>query len=130
MMDTKAVDFDATIAEYDVGGPFVETLGAPIEMMVRRVKAWLAQDIEVVILTARVHPCHGEESAERFKEQIREWCRINVGRELEVTHEKHPRFSEIWDDKAISVIPNTGLRVDGVEDVPVESDSIGVFLDG
>lgn len=63
------MDLDGTLAEYHGwnGG-----IGKPIPGMVRRVKAWLAEGLEVRIFTARVSPRGGysEESGREADEQF------------------------------------------------------------
>lgn len=134
--NVKAVDFDGTISshksidlnDYDPG-----KVGAPIERMIRRIKAWLAEGIEVVILTARVHPCHGEENIQKSREAIRNFCIEHIGQELNITCEKSPKFDEIWDDKAVRVDVDEGtisnqLEVEDIIDIGDEVDSIGSYL--
>jgi RES domain-containing protein len=114
------VDLDGTLAEYHGwnGG-----VGKPIARMVERVKRWIADGIEVRIMTARVSNGGGfsEESkldadgafvAEQ-RVLIQEWCKEHLGVVIPVTHEKDFRMVELWDDRAVQVIPNTGLRADG-----------------
>lgn len=83
--------------------------------MVLRVKAWLEEGKDVRIFTARV-------SRESIKDgtwpesdvrgAIALWCREHLGRALPVTHEKDYHMVELWDDRAVQVVPNTGLRAD------------------
>ena len=114
------VDLDGTLAEYHGwnGG-----VGKPIARMVERVKRWIADGIEVRIMTARVSNGGGfSEESKRdadgafVSEQrvlIQEWCKEHLGVVIPVTHEKDFRMVELWDDRAVQVIPNTGLRADG-----------------
>jgi hypothetical protein len=109
-----AVDFDATLAEYDHWrGP--DHLGSPIAEMVKRIKAWRAAGEEVFIFTARVNP--GDDT---FKEamnatlsylSIAAWSKANLGEILPITHEKSKRFTVFHDDRADQIIPNTGVSV-------------------
>lgn len=97
------VDFDATLAHY-TGWCGPDHLGAPIPAMVARVKAWLAKGTEVRIFTARAndpdqHPL------------IEAWCREHIGHALPITATKDYSCIQIWDDRAIQVIPNTGQPV-------------------
>lgn len=102
-----AVDFDGTLAHYESFlGP--TELGKPIPKMVARVKTWLAENRHVVIFTARIT---GNPEAIPI---IENWCVQYLGQKLEVTNIKHWKFQEIWDDRAIQVIPNTGNRIDGL----------------
>lgn len=55
-----AVDLDGTLAHW--GEPYdVLVIGEPILPMVDRVKAWLADDLDVRIFTARVGPATADE---------------------------------------------------------------------
>lgn len=98
------VDLDATLAEYHGwnGG----AIGAPITPMVDRVKAWLKEGVTVKIFTARV--CNGD--AEQIA-LIKAWCIQHIGQELDVTATKDFAMIELWDDRCVQVIPNTGLPV-------------------
>ena len=101
------VDLDGTLAEYDqwVG---VEHIGKPIMPMVERVKKWVAQGTLVKIFTARVY----RNDALTLK-TIEKWSLENIGVVLPVTCVKDYGMIELWDDRAIQVIPNTGKRADG-----------------
>ena len=84
--------------------------------MVARVKRWLDEGEEVCIFTARV----AEEDPVARKEivnAIERWCVEHIGRVLPVTNVKDFHMIELWDDRAVQVIPNTGLavRADGFE---------------
>ena len=43
---------------------------------------------------------------------IKEWCLKHIGQKLEVTNVKDFGMIELWDDRAVQVIPNTGRRAD------------------
>lgn len=102
------VDFDGTLVEY-TGWKGPEDIGNPIPTMVERVKAWLNNGAEVKIFTARVaFDDDGSQAA-----LIKNWCIDNLGMELEVTNAKDYGMIELWDDRCIQVIPNTGIRADG-----------------
>jgi len=101
------VDLDATLAHY-TRWKGNEHIGAPIEAMVKKVRAELAKGTDVRILTARVHPWKGAEKANRAKRAVEKWCQEHLGQKLEVTCEKHPMMEELWDDRARQVIKNTG----------------------
>jgi hypothetical protein len=109
-----AVDFDKTLAVYtEWKGAGV--LGEPIMPMVNRVKQWLAEGKIVKIFTARVWHDDtprrlGEALASRVA--IEDWCEKYFGQRLEVTCEKDIGILEIWDDRAVQVIPNTGIVVE------------------
>lgn len=109
------VDLDGTLAEYfgwlDGGG-----IGAPIPAMVNRVRAWRLAGIQVRIFTARVGP--SRDAAETYGQRVKVemWCREHLGEVLPVTHEKDFQMIELWDDRAVQVVLNTGRRADGLED--------------
>ena len=119
------VDLDGTLAEYH-GWQGTDHIGAPIQSMVERVKQWLAEGRDVRIFTARAWPS-GTSSAfdptpnnradEAYKamEVIRAWCFEHIGRTLPITCTKDYGMVELWDDRAVQVIPNTGIRADGAE---------------
>lgn len=103
----KYVDFDGTLAYFDVwrGGC---NLGPPLPFMVEKVKRWIANGVRVVIFTARVSDVITEEERERRTAAIKEWCKIHLGRELEVTGSKR-FFHKVYDDRAVSIVQNTGM---------------------
>ena len=106
------VDLDGTLAEYGVWmGP--GHVGPPVPRMVQRVKAWLAEGREVRIVTARANPIdYTPAQYVTAMTTVEEWCEKHIGRRLPVTCSKDYRMVELWDDRAIQVIPNVGLRVD------------------
>lgn len=97
------VDLDGTLAYYD---RWNGSIGMPIMPMVERIRAWLAKGIEVRVVTARVSGCE-EEAADQVK-QIKAWCKEHIGFELEVTCKKDFAMIELWDDRAVRVVANTG----------------------
>jgi hypothetical protein len=115
-----AVDLDGTLAEYR-GWPSDGSIGKPIPAMVDRVRRWLADGVDVRIFTARIWPwgtnanASTERTADSSKQvdQIMEWCIKQFGRTLPVTCVKDYGMIELWDDRAVQVIPNTGQRADG-----------------
>lgn len=107
------VDLDGTLAEYD-GWKGAEHIGEPIPRMVDRVRDWLAAGMPVKILTARVSPVSLEvNNLDRGSVLgvIHRWCMKHIGTVLPVTHEKDLAMVELWDDRCIQVIPNTGLSM-------------------
>lgn len=109
------VDFDATLAEYHVETGLPPP-GKPIPKMVERVKKWLGEGKEVKIMTARMSPLN--HAPDVLKEQtllLERWCLKHLGRILPLTYMKDYLMVELWDDRAIQLIPNTGERVDGKE---------------
>lgn len=101
------VDLDGTLAHYD-GWKGETSIGAPIPAMVERIRTWLSQGREVRIFTARV--AGGDIPA--IVKAIEGWCWEHVGAVLPVTNVKDFAMVELWDDRAVQVIPNTGMRAD------------------
>jgi hypothetical protein len=100
------VDLDGTLAEYHGWkGPELEHIGAPIPLMLERVRRWLDEGREVRIFTARA--CIPEQVP-----PVLAWLRIHLGRELPVTNAKDLHMVALWDDRAVQVEPNQGIRVD------------------
>ncbi len=115
MAEWTGCDFDGTIAHYD-GWQGETTFGKPIPVMVARVKGWLAAGIEVRIVTARVGIQNGPHSSETIgveaiRTAIEDWCEEHIGVRLQVTNEKDMGMTELWDDRAVQVIVNTGQPV-------------------
>lgn len=102
------VDLDGTLAHYN-GWQGIEHVGAPIAPMLARVKAWLAEGRSVKIFTARVSCSEPERTiAERA---IHKWLVSHGLPRLEVTNAKDFGMVEVWDDRAIQVIANTGIAI-------------------
>ena len=98
----------------DYDGTLVDELGQPVSKMVRRIRRWLAAGEEVRIVTARASSANriGRSTAEMI-EPVERMCLILFGRILPITCEKDFNMVELWDDRAVQVIPNTGERADG-----------------
>lgn len=99
------VDLDGTLAHYDHWRG-VDHIGAPVPKMVDRVRAWLREGKTVKIFTARMHG-HGSGGCDVVT-PIRKWCEEHLGTALEVTNVKDFGMVELWDDRAVQVVPNTG----------------------
>lgn len=99
------VDLDGTIAHYD-GWRGPTHIGAPIPLMVERVKEMLSRGWLVKIFTARA----GEPECVAA---IEAWCEEHVGQRLQVTATKDYQMIQLWDDRAVQVHKNTGMRADG-----------------
>lgn len=97
------VDLDGTLAQYD-GWQGPTHIGPPVPAMLERVKQWLEAGLDVRIFTARV--CRKDFAVEYA---IRQWCLEHLGQELPVTNQKDYGLVELWDDRAVGVIPNTGI---------------------
>lgn len=114
------VDLDGTLAEYN-GWKGANHIGAPIGPMVARVKEWLLQGVDVRIMTARVS--HDGTTArvrecEEARRAIEIWCGLHLGRALPITCTKDYSMVELWDDRAVQVVPNTGKRADAAVPAP------------
>jgi hypothetical protein len=105
-----AVDLDGTLALYD-GWQSPETpIGEPVPLMLARVKRWLEEGTDVRIFTARIaHDVDGS-----ALKKIEAWCELHLGRALPVTCTKDYGMVELWDDRCVQVITNTGRRADGL----------------
>ena len=97
------VDLDGTLAKHDMWVS-VNHIGKPIPPMMKRVKSWIDQGIRVKIVTARA-------SDPRGIPPVKTWLKRQGLPELEVTNQKDFNMIELWDDRAIQVIPNTGKPV-------------------
>ena len=132
------VDLDGTLAHYDeFEGPAV--IGRPVGKMIDRVRPWIERGTDVRIFTARVWPIVGViwpdmdvatapmvsaprgvtllEHGRRITEagiaavSIRRWCELHLGRVLPITCCKDYSMVELWDDRVVQVIKNTGMQV-------------------
>ena len=106
------VDLDGTLAEWD-GWKGHQHIGKPIPQMVERVKRWLAMDIEVRVFTARA-------SIDEHVVPVKRWLEENGLPGLAVTNEKDYKMLQLWDDRCVQVIPNTGELVKNANWVPPE----------
>lgn len=105
MSDWIGVDLDGTLAHYD-GWKGGSHIGAPIPAMLARVQAWLADGRTVKIFTARIAVPEPDRST--VIRIIHEWCEYHGLPRLDVTNVKDIAMAELWDDRAIRVVPNTG----------------------
>lgn len=115
------VDLDGTLAVYPGTFGVPHGIGEPVPLMVNRVKRWLDQGEDVRIFTARAAgpftDVLGREVSEDYiLAEVREWCEKHVGRQLPITCKKDYNMIQLWDDRAVQVIPNTGKRVDGLSE--------------
>lgn len=115
------VDLDGTLAHY-TGWIEESHIGSPIEPMAARVRHWITQGKNIRIVTARVAACQrvnpggvvdDQSFANRQRAIIEKWCLTHLGSTLPVTASKDMDMLELWDDRAIQVILNTGIRADG-----------------
>lgn len=104
------VDLDGTLAQYDTWRG-IEHIGDPVPKMMARVRGWLNSGRTVKIFTARV--AGGDRDREEVIGHIHAWCEKHGLPALEVTNVKDFGMVELWDDRAVQVVMNTGLRADG-----------------
>ena len=111
------VGLDGTLAVYD-GWKGPGHIGAAVPSMVARVRRWLAEGKDVRIFTARVNPLGAGGTAEATwaRHAIQQWCVEQFGKQLPLTYCKDFGMIELWDDRCVQVVPNTGKRADGLED--------------
>jgi hypothetical protein len=124
------VDFDGTLAEYYEWVPW-NVFGKPIPAMIERVRAWIAYGVGVRIVTARVglpiinrfNPNYVEVNSfmgntcritgAKFSDwhmisAMNNWNEQHVGVRLPVQCYKDINMIELWDDRAVQVVANTG----------------------
>ena len=100
------VDLDGTLAYYD-GWKGSSYIGEPVAKMVDRVIKWVKKGRNVKIFTARVSEPDYDEAV------IQAWLeKVGIGR-LPVTNVKDMHMIELWDDRCVQVIKNTGERLVG-----------------
>lgn len=97
------VDLDGTLAHYD-GWRGAEHIGEPIPAMMERIRQWLNEGKTVKIFTARA-------SDPMQIPPIEAWLRKHRLPLLEITNVKDFAMVELWDDRCVQVIPNTGEPV-------------------
>ena len=102
------VDLDGALAKYN-SGDGVGDIGEPVILMLETVARWLRNGVTVKIFTARV-AYDPDGSQEKI---IQDWTERYLGERLEVTCKKDYAMIELWDDRRVQVIPNSGTRVDG-----------------
>lgn len=106
------VDLDGTLAHY-TGWRGAAHIGAPVPLMLDRVKAWRAAGREVRIFTARVAGDPDREDIREVRAEIEAWLLKHLGESLPVTNQKDYGMVELWDDRCVQVAINTGVRLDG-----------------
>jgi hypothetical protein len=112
------VDLDGTLAEHywPEKGPYEHTrIGEPVPAMVQRVLRWMREGIEVRVFTARVGPNQPAGFEDEARRAIELWCIEHLGEPLQVTATKDYSLRELWDDRAIRVVANTGEPCCGPE---------------
>jgi len=99
------VDLDGTLATWH--GWKDGAIGEPVPAMMERMYKWLhTPGVTVKIFTARVAM-----NAELEIPRIQAWLAKHGLPELEITNVKDMFMVEMWDDRAIQVISNTGIAV-------------------
>lgn len=112
------VDLDGTLAVYE-GWQGADHIGEPVPAMLERVKAWMREGKDVRIFTARIwHDGTSRRVCDSMaaKQAIQLWCEKHLGRALPSTCVKDYGMVELWDDRAVQIIPNTGKRADSLAD--------------
>lgn len=120
------VDFDGTLAEYH-GWVGWNVLGKPVPAMISRVGQWLRQDKRVRIFTARIRVFRDNDTWCRrdrhclvtdelfsdydMENAIQTYTLEYFGVRLPVTCVKDLHMVELWDDRAVQVMANTGRTV-------------------
>lgn len=116
MPESIGVDLDGTLADFTEDWQGIDHIGEPLWPMVERVIQWLNEGKTVKIFTARA------DTPEAIP-YIRVWLRDKAGLpyDMEITNVKGSNMTQIWDDRAVQMHPNTGE--------PVLSDSMLALLD-
>jgi len=95
------VDLDGTLAHY-TGWKGSDHIGDPIQPMLERVKRWISEGQEVKIFTARAY-------LEDQIKPIEEWLEKHGIGGLAITNIKDFGMIELWDDRCVRVMANTGI---------------------
>jgi hypothetical protein len=102
------VDWDGTLVEWtEWVAP--DHVGPLVPRMVERVKLWLSEGREVRIFTARMSA--SAEVADVCRRMIERVCEETFGTVLPITNVKDLEMLELWDDRCVQVVPNTGRTV-------------------
>ena len=119
-----AFDLDGSLAYYDHFRG-VDHIGEPIPASVAKVKALRKEGVDVRIFTARVSPItlagrardakEAEDELRRVITAIYKWMVEHLGEPLPITCTKDYQMVVMYEDRAIQLIPNTGLRADGLD---------------
>ncbi len=126
-----AVDLDGTLADYTDGWKADDIIGDPVPEMFDRVRRWMDEGREIRIFTARVwpiatyngavdvgailYPSAPEEytSAIVAADAIHKWSLAHFGVAFPITCVKDKRMVELYDDRCVQVVANTGQLVGG-----------------
>lgn len=107
MVGWIGVDLDGTLAKYDTWQGEL-TIGDPVNEMVQRIHKWISKGFQVKIVTARVASSVPVARREKIINAIDRWCEVNLGYTLPVVAEKDFAMLQLWDDRCVQVVPNTG----------------------
>lgn len=129
------VDLDGTLAELQRVEHWDGSIGRPVVAMVERVKRWLRAGQDVRIVTARVSVVDGITDGPRDvdvqRALIADWCLAHLGQVLPITATKDYHMVELWDDRAVQVITNTGRAlVDVINEMADHAVSVSVAIGG
>jgi len=111
------VDLDGTLAHHDSGDD-IWKIGKPIKPMVDRINKWMKEGTYVKIVTARVAEsgytskdgiCDDKAFADKQRKMITNWLLTHIGWNLDITATKDFAMIQLWDDRAVQVIKNTGI---------------------
>ncbi len=94
------VDLDGTLAKFGMWSGFSH-IGKPVKPMLERVRKWQAEGYRVKIFTARA-------SIPEAIPPIQKWLKKHKLGDLEITNKKDFSLVEIWDDRCVHVVANTG----------------------
>jgi hypothetical protein len=97
-------DLDGTLAIYE-GWQGAHHIGPPIPEHEARVRSWLEEGFEVRIVTARA-------SDPEQIPHVKAWLKKYGFPDLQVTNEKDYGMLQLWDDRTVQVIPNTGKSLE------------------
>jgi hypothetical protein len=106
------VDLDGTLAKHERNT--LSEIGEPIPSIVERVQRMINEGIEVRIFSARCVEIDGAGNPLFNIEQVRAieaWCAKHIGKVLKVQYWKDCGMKELWDDRAVQIIPNDGIAV-------------------
>ena len=82
----------------------VDHINPPVPEMLKRVKDWIAHGYTVKVVTARA-------SIEGGAEVVKKWLVKNGLPDVEVTNAKDFHMLEMWDDRGVQVLMNSGTPV-------------------
>lgn len=103
-------DLDGTLAVHGkYAGPTL--IGTMIERMKEIIIEWINQGYRVKIVTARMSH---EKTRDASQEAIQDWLEDNGLPRMECTCEKDYKMLRLYDDRAVQVIPNTGVTLEEV----------------